>query len=437
MVIMNLNTISILGVVLIITSACVPKYEGPSESSMGDTNPERFVMIGGTFGSGYSDDALFRFGQENSIGAFIHQSINSVNTIPFNQPLTSDASVGLSTNGLSRLILGYKTDCLNETSLSPVRETALGDASILNNIYNGSPFNNMSIPNLRSGAFFNTDYSNQNPFFSRMASSQTSSVIDDVNSIDATFFSVFLGLDDFMPYIKSGTKDDSLPDLITFENNYRQILENLTSNGAKGVISTIPDITTAPYFTTVGWNDLVLDSANNATLNNIYNPLEFYFNEGENPFMIEDPDANMFGIRPMEEGELIILTVPLDSVKCYKMGTLFPFRNEFILTQNELQNISTHLNSINDIIRSLAIEFDIGLVEAGAFFDKIQSEFPYNGINLSTTFVSGGAYGLDGIRFNPRTNALFANEFIKLINQKYNAKYPLVNATNVDAAFFP
>ena len=280
---MNLNAISILGVVLIITSACVPKYEGPSESSIGDTNPERFVMIGGTFGSGYTNDALFRFGQENSIGAFIHQSINSVNTIPFNQPLTSDASVGLSTNGLSRLILGYKTDCLNETSLSPVRETALGDASILNNIYSGSPFNNMSIPNLRSGAFFNTDYSNQNPFFSRMASSQSSSVIDDVNSIDATFFSVFLGLDDFMPYIKSGTRNDSLPDIITFETNYRQILENLTSNGAKGVVSTIPDITSAPYFTTVGWNDLVLDSANNATLNNIYNPLEFYFNEGEKP----------------------------------------------------------------------------------------------------------------------------------------------------------
>ena len=434
---MNLKAISILGFVVVIISACVPKYEGPPASSIGNTNPERFVMIGGTFGSGYIDDALFRFGQENSIGAFIHQSLNSVNPSVFNQPLTDASTVGLSTNGLSRLILGYKTDCLNETSLSPVRETALGDASILNNIYNGSPFNNMSIPNLRSGAFFNTDYSNQNPFFSRMASSQTSSVIDDVNAIDATFFSMFLGLDDFMPYIKSGTKDDSLPDLITFENNYRQILENLTSNGAKGVISTIPDITTAPYFTTVGWNDLVLDSANNATLNNIYNPLEFYFNEGENPFMIEDPDANVFGIRPMEEGELIILTVPLDSVKCYKMGTLFPFRNEFILTQNELQNIRTHLISINDIIRSLAIEFDLGLVDAGAFFGKIQSEFPYNGINLSTTFVSGGAYGLDGIRFNSRTNALFANEFIKLINQKYNAKYPIVNATNVDAAFFP
>ena len=434
---MNLKAISSLGIVIIIASACVPKYEGAPESSRGDTNPERFVMIGGTFSSGYTDDALFRFGQENSIGAFIHQSINSVTSSSFNQPLTSEASVGLSSNGLSRLILGYKTDCLNETSLSPVRESTIGDATILTNIYDGLPFHNMSIPNLRLGELFDTDYSNQNPFFSRMASSQSSSVIADVNLIDPTFFSMFLGLDDFMSYIKSGAKNDSLPDLITFENNYRQILESLTANGAKGVISTIPDITSAPYFTTVRWDDLVLDSANNATLNSIYNPLDFYFTQGNNPFMIEDPSANAFGVRPIQEGELILLSVPLDSVKCYKMGTIFPFRNEFILSQNELQNIRTHLNSINDIIRYLAIEFDLGLVEAGTFFNKIQSKFPYNGINMSTTFVSGGAYGLDGIRFNPRTNALFANEFIKLINQKYNANYPLVNATNLDAAFFP
>ena len=56
---------------------------------------------------------------------------------------------------------------------------------------------------------------------------------------------------------------------------------------------------------------------------------------------------------------------------------------------------------------------------------------------MGTGFISGGAYGLDGIRFNARTNALFANEFIKSINQKYNASYPMINATNLDAAFFP
>lgn len=421
---------------MMVISACMPKYEAP-EHDAGETNSTSFVMVGGTFASGYTDDALFKYGQEHSIASYIQQSLNSVNPSSFNQPYVDDGSVGLSSSGLSRLILGYKTDCLNETSLSPIRETSMGDANVLNNVYNGVPYNNMSIPSLRSGDFFNSDYSNQNPYFGRMSSSQTATVDEDISAVNATLFSVFLGLDDFMPFIKSGTRSDSLPDLNTFENNYRQLLETLTANGAKGVISTIPDITSAPYFTTVGWNDLLLDSANNSTLNSIYNPLEFYFTEGYNPFMIEDPAANAFGVRPIEEGELILLSVPLDSVKCYKMGTIFPFRNEFILTNPELQEIRTHLDLINNIIRSLALEFNLGLVEAEEFFNNINSGFPFNGINMGTAFISGGAYGLDGIRFNARTNALFANEFIKSINQKYNASYPMVNATNLDAAFFP
>ena len=433
---MSLRKFSFLGLILFGTAACAPKYDAPI-SDPGETNPSTFIMVGGTFASGYTDDALYKYGQEQGIAAYIHQSINNVKLSLFNQPYTGDGSVGLSTSGLSRLILGYKTNCLNETSLSPVRETTMGDASILNNIYDGTPYNNMGIPNLKLADIFTADYSNQNSYFGRMSSTQNTDVIDDILSVNATLFSIFLGLDDFMPFIKSGTTSDSLPDISVFENNYRNLLEYLTANGANGVVSTIPDITSTPYFTTVGWNDLVLDSANNATLNSIYNPLEFYFNEGNNPFMIEDPDANMFGIRPIEDGELILLSVPLDSVYCYKMGTLFPFRNEFILTNNELQEIRAHLGLINNVIRSLAIEFNLGLVEAEPFFNQIEIGFPFNGINMDGTFVSGGAYGLDGIRFNPRTNALFANEFIKAINQKYNASYPLVNATNVDASFFP
>jgi hypothetical protein len=52
---------------------------------------------------------------------------------------------------------------------------------------------------------------------------------------------------------------------------------------------------------------------------------------GSNPFMIEDPAANDFGVRQILEGELLLLSVPLDSVKCNQMGVLFPLRTEFIL----------------------------------------------------------------------------------------------------------
>ena len=394
-------------------------------------------MVGGTFASGYTDDALFKYGQQNSLSTYIHQSINQVQSSEFRQPFASENSVGMSSTGLSRLILGYKTDCTNETSLSPVREANTGDASIFDNVNTGVPFNNMAVPNLKLSEVFEANYADQNPFFGRMASTQTTTVLSDIMDLSPSIFSVFMGLDDFMPYVKSGAKHDNLPNAQDFENDYRTLLQNLTQNGAKGVIATIPDITSSPYFITVGWNDLVLDSANNATLNSIYNPLDFYFNEGNNPFMINDPDANMFGVRQIEEGELILLSVPLDSVKCYKMGTLFPFRDEFVLTLEELQEIRIRLTDINNVIRSLAAEFNIALVESEDFFNNIRDVLPYNGIELSNQIISGGAYGLDGIRLNTRTNALFANEFLNALNKQYNASYPMINATNLDAAFFP
>ena len=89
-------------------------------------------------------------------------------------------------------------------------KTTMGDANVLNNIYSGTPFNNMSIPGLRTGDVFDEDYSNQNPYFARMSSSLTSTVNDDFGVLNPTLFSVFLGLDDFMPFIKSGARSDSL-----------------------------------------------------------------------------------------------------------------------------------------------------------------------------------------------------------------------------------
>ncbi len=433
---MEFRFLVFLSLCVLVFSSCQPKYEKP-ETNSGETDPSKFVMVGSTFSSGYTDDALFHDGQQQSIGYFISQCLNSTGSSVYHQPLVPEGSVGLSTSGLSRLILGYKTDCLNITSLSPIRETTMGDASILNNMYTGTPFNNMGIPGLRVSELTAPDYTNVNPYFSRMASSDTASVMGDILAVDASLFSVFIGLDDFMPYIKSGARDDSLPELPQFENAYRGLLTSLTANGAKGVIATIPDPTSAPYFTTIPWNGLTLDSANNATLNQIYNPLDFYFEVGSNPFMIEDPTANMFGIRPMQEGELLLLSVPLDSVKCHKMGTLFPLRNEFILKLSELEEIRARISETNTIIRSLAAEFDLALVEADVFFAELESGFPYNGINLGTGFISGRAYGLDGLRFNARTNAIFANEFIKAINQKYNARFPEVNASNLNSAFFP
>ena len=63
--------------------------------------------------------------------------------------------------------------------------------------------------------------------------------------------------------------------------------------------------------------------------------------------------------------------------------------------------------------------------------------FVYNGISMSSKFVSGGAYSLDGLYFNPRGSAIMANEIIKALNTKYKANIKQVNAVTYGATYFP
>ncbi len=428
--------ISFIG--LLVLGACKPKImEQPF--SAGTSNPERFVMIGGGHAAGYMDDGLYTEGQLKSVSSLLAKQLQLVGSGVFNQPLVEEGSIGISLTGLSPLYLGYKTDCTGETALSPVRISSSGDGNILNQfIYSASqPFSNFGIPGMKLSHVAQENYGLSNLFFARMASSSTSSVLSDALDNDPTFFSLLLGIEDVMEFAKSGGTIESLPDESAFYSEYSALVQSLTANGAKGVVATIPDVTQMPYFTTIPYNALDLDSANCATLNAVYNPLGFSFQVGDNPFMIVDSSANQFAVRQILEDELFLLSLPLDSVKCNQMGVLFPIRDEFVLDQAELLNLRAKIDAYNTTIRSLANQYGLAVVEFGEFVNNLQQSFVYNGVTMSTTFVSGGAFSLDGIHLTPRGNALLANEFIKSINRYYGARIPEINAGNYRGALFP
>ncbi len=436
----------LLFIVIIISLGCKPKIDGITPS-YGDLNPGKIICIGDYQMSGFADDALYHKGQMQSLGNILAKQLQLVGFVDFNQPLMPVNSVGVNKDGLSRFKLSYKTDCQNTTSLSPIRVASSGDLNALNtSVFNPSEnFENWGIPGLKATDVFDPNYGN--PFYSRMQSNIGTAIIDELSNIGAngyTFFAIFIGLEDLLPHAKSGaTLNNMTPTFGTapagdgFENSLSVILSTLSNNGAKGVISTIPDITKFPYFTAIPENGLDLDSANLETLNNIYNPIGFSFELGANNFMIEDPNANVFGVRPMQSGERLLLSVPLDSVKCHKMGSVFPFRDEFILTLDEISEIQTRIDEYNIVIRSLAQEHDLAVVETKDWYESVNNGVTYNGSPLNFSFVSGGTFSLDGINLTGRGNALLCNEFIKAINKKYNAQIPRANALEYDAVLFP
>ena len=435
-----------LFLIILFCFGCKPKIEGVNPNS-GELTPGKIICIGDNQMSGFADDALYHKGQMQSLGNILAKQLQLVGFGDFNQPLIPANSVGVNKDGLSRLELREKTDCQNTTSLSPIRLASSGDLNALNSsIYNASEsIGNWGIPGLKVTDVFDPIYSN--PFYLRMQSSSGAAVIDELSNItsnDFAFFAVYIGLEDLLPHAKSGaTSNDMTPTFGTspagdgFENSLSVILSTLSVNGAKGVISTIPDITNFPYFTAIPENGLDLDSANLETLNSVYNPIGFSFELGANNFMIEDPTANAFSVRPMLEGERLLLSVPLDSVKCHKMGSVFPFRDEFILTLDEISEIQTRIDEYNTVIRNLAQDYDLALVETKEWYESVNNGITYNGSPLNFSFVSGGTFSLDGVNLTGRGNALLCNEFIKSINKKYKAQIPRANAIDYDAVLFP
>lgn len=428
---------------------CKPKDPG-SDLSAGDIDPTKYVAVGGSVTAGFLDDGLSYEGQENSLAAILAEQLSMVGGTGFTQPLLSQSSVGININGNATFKLGYKTDCENVTSLSPIRKAVSGDYSALDNNIFSSSFRNMGVPYLKSLDLNTNGYGNPlngagnfNPFFARMTSNQsTASVMQDALASQPTFFSFFVGMDEVLAFAKKGGATGSLTpvngaDGVGFEGSVESALSALVSNGAKGVVGTIPDVTEMPYFTTIPYDGLDLDEESAQTLNEVYNPIGIYFNVGKNPFVMEDPSAGAFGVRLMEEGELILLSVPLDSVKCYKMGSVFPFRNEFVLTNTEIGSIRSAIQNYNDVLVTKAQAKGLAVADANGFYKKFKSGIVYNGVSMNAKFVSGGAYSLDGVHLNPKANALLANEFIKAINVRYNAKIPFADASKYRGVIFP
>lgn len=446
-----LKQIACFIVVFLMLAACKPKVELDGLMS-GELKLQRFVSIGDGHTAGFMDDALYQDGQWNSLGAILQGQLQLVGASQVYMPLTTSSNIGVNSGLLARLILGYKNDCNGVSNLSPVRFSLQGEQGVFStSVYNSQQkFSNWGVPGLRmidlTASTFGT-----NPFFARMskdqytlpASGSWSSVQENImDSENPTFCSIYLDLEDFLPFAKSGATTNPMSPLVGpagqgFDESVHFLLDQLSSQGGKGVIATLPSISQLPYFTTITYNGLILDSAKAASLNQIYGPLGFAFSVGANPFMIEDPSAGNFGVRPIQEGELLVLRIPLDSVRCYQMGSIYPFRDEFVITSDELQEINSRVLLYNQSIRQWANSFGFGIVELDEFYSKLNDGFIYNGVSMSSKFVSGGVFSLDAIHLNGRGNALLSNVFLTAINKKYQSNIPFVNPLIYSSVYFP
>ena len=424
--------------------SCKPNIDVQAPTK-GSLDVKKYVAIGNSYTSGYADNALYNSGQLVSYPNLIAQQLKLVGGGDFKQPLVSDASVGIGASMNARYVLAPSKDCQGITSLAPVPAAPQGDLTIWGtSVAAQGPFNNMGVPGAKAIYTVFPGYGNPangpgqfNPYFTRMTTDPANaSILTDAMAQNPTFFSLAVGDDDALAFAIAGGASETITPANAFSASIDAIVGGLTANGAKGVVANIPSISNLPYFTTIPYNGLVLDQANADALTAAYTPLGMTFSPGANPFVIEDATAPG-QMRQIQQGEMILLSIPQDSLKCAGWGSMKPIPNQYVLTANEITLINEAISGFNTKLRDAATAKGLAFVNIDAFLSTIKQGIAYNGIWMTGQFVQGGAFSLDGLHLTPLGNALMANEYIKAINKTYGSTIPQVDATKYKGVVFP
>jgi len=452
--------------------------ETPIALTAGDLDLSNYVAVGPSFTAGYTDGAVFKAGQENSYPNILSKEFAKAGGGAFTQPLVSDNIGGLLLGGTQiaepRLFFNGATP--ERLGATPTTEAGI--------ILTG-PFNNMGVPGAKSFHLLAPGYGNlagvplglANPYFARMASSPNATVLGDALAQNPSFFTLSLmGGNDVLSYaLSGGTGVDQTgnPDVASYGGNditdpaafgqiFGLMVSQLTANGAKGVVTNVPDVTKVPFFNTVPHNPVPLDAATAGVLNSAgaygaYNAgvaaafgylvsvnavtqedadmeiakRTITFTEGEgNALVIMDEyltdltaiNPALVSMRQATSEDLILLTastlIPLGT------GVAVPMGDELVLTPQEITNIQTATDAYNMSIETVRTGAGLGIVDLKMILDQATSTGWSEGdFVLTANLVTGGAISLDGIHMTARGYAALANCYLRAADATYGSNF--------------
>ena len=437
----------------------------PVEFSKGDANFMTYVAVGNSMSAGYCNFALYRSGQLNSFPSMIAKQLENVGRKgDFLQPLMSDDyGLGFDIDGdiAPKAHLVIEKDCKEEDVMIPKPITSKYNyVTDLNKILsyfapiaNGGPYNNLGVPGARSYHMNDKNYGriqsivdivlgnatidHGNPFYSRFCSDPgNTTILDYAMKLTPTFFTLEIGSNDVLDFAVNGKEspENSITPYDKWDNAMRVCVSRLTSKGAKGVITTVPDVTSIAYFKRYFWNNLPID--NQARVNSLtskYPGMNFHVGK-DNAFVIIDSRGVT---RQIKSNELVLLDLPMDKVKCEGWGAEVPLIDRYTLDEYEMQKVFDATAHYNNTIRQLADEYNLGIADLNFYMNKYKNGGWIDGIYISGYYISGIVFSIDGIHLTPKGYTIVANVFIDAINAKFHSNIPRINSSQYIGEVFP
>jgi hypothetical protein len=427
---------------LLFLAACKPDIHNPAPSK-GKADFSRFIAVGNSLTAGYSNGGLYLAGQQNSYPSIMAKQMATVGGGVFNQPLFSTSQA----NGSGYLELkGF------DPAGNPITDTVTSNLAIrgveavpgfgnvvLYTKYTGD-IENYGVPGIKLEQITYAPLGNLNGYFERMLPgdfpSNNTDYLDFVTAKPFTFFSDWLGNNDALLYAtEGGGGTDQLTDMGTFTQLYQLSINALTAKGAKGVVATIPDVTAIPYFNTVTVGAIVagVQKANPAVQGIYINALVSGTTYA--PRLATAKDLIILPFSTSLIGTMV--NSPAGQVP-YGLTPYAPIDNQYVLDAAEVALTQSYVQSYNASIKSIAAAKGLAVFDAYTFLNTIKANgLVVDGLNLNSSYITGGLFSLDGVHLTPRGYAIIANGFLEAINKTYGANIPLASVASYPGLTFP
>ncbi|MGB5417407.1 G-D-S-L family lipolytic protein [Algibacter sp.] len=475
------------------------------ELTAGSVDLSNYVAIGASFTAGYTDGGLFIASQQNSFPNMLSKEFAKIGGGIFTQPLMNDNSGGILVGG--NVVRGHRLTFNSSTARPEALDTFLTGLgapvppiTTEAGISIGSSFNNFGIPGAKSWHLLAPGYAAFNPYYARITSGPTASVLGDAMAQNPTFFTLSeVGGNDVLGYaLTGGDGTDPItpsagPPGVGFDESFGALIATLTSGGAKGVATNVPYVKDLPHFTTIVYNQLDPNDASIGpllipqipTLNaQLYGPLDAIFTAyGEpdrmnilsateaNPLLIFDENAadrsaqiagaltpvlgaataGAFGFifgkaRQATSNDLILLPASsaIASIAAgvpspvNVRGISYPMEDKWVLTPEEQLEIKNATDAYNVTIKNVTdANANVALVDLNSVLIELASTgTKFNGFTMNAKLVTGGAVSLDGFHLTARGYSYMAYKFLEAMDTSFGSNF-LASENTPDPGQYP
>jgi hypothetical protein len=437
---------------MFLVSSCSTEPPSGPLLGLGNASVTKYVAIGDNYTAGYQSNSLYGSGQYYSYPRLlaVQLQLAGAPVSSFEQPLYGDPGPA---DPLTGKASRYEIISLVGPVIGPRGLTA----GAPQNSGLARPYDNLGIPgavvvDLLDTTSFATKGlpppQRNNPYFQLVLRSKTfgAKILSQAQAQKPDLVTFWLGTMDVFGYAVSGGASPSSPTPAAFFTPlYSQAIDSLLAAlpQAKILVGNVADVGVLPFFTTLGPKIRGLIPAGVTLRFQKHGETgvatgSSNLTEANPPFicLTGSAYAPLLGQATGKwytNNRYPALPPGIDTTKPFGFHPQNPWPDALVLDVDEQATAATSIAAFNNAISAkVAGNARIALVDFNSFWRDVKaSGLLVGGQKLTTDYISGGIFSLDGFNPSSRGYGVVANQFIKAMNSNWGMSVPYVDPSAI------